>query len=90
LPDPAKRPSFETRLDELNGLIKQLEKGDLGLEESIATFERGRALHQELVTQLTDFERRIEVLTRGLDGQDRAAPAADLDPEMRLDPAPPF
>jgi exodeoxyribonuclease VII small subunit len=88
--DAQKKPAFETRLDELNVLIKTLEKGDLGLEEAIATFERGRTLHQALVAQLSEFERRIEVLTRGLDGQDRAQPARGLDPERERDGVAPF
>jgi exodeoxyribonuclease VII small subunit len=90
MPEPAKKPSFEGRLDELNALIKQLEKGDLGLEDAIATFERGRALHHDLAAQLQDFERRIEVLTRGADGQDRLEPARGFDPARKNEPAPPF
>jgi exodeoxyribonuclease VII small subunit len=89
LPDP-KKPSFEAKLEELNGLIKHLEKGDLGLEEAIATFERGRNLHKDLVGQLSEFERKIEVLTRGLDGQDRAVAADGLDPERKHDQDAPF
>jgi exodeoxyribonuclease VII small subunit len=77
------KPTFEKRLDELNGLIKQLEKGNLGLEDAIQTFERGRKLHGELVTQLAEFERRIEILTRDLDGQDRVEAAPDFDPGPR-------
>jgi exodeoxyribonuclease VII small subunit len=71
---------FEKKLEELNGLIRQLEKGDLGLEDAIRTFELGRKLHGELVAQLSDFERRIEILTRDLDGNDRVSSAAHLDP----------
>lgn len=90
MPEIPKKPSFETKLDELNTLIKSLEKGDLGLEDAIATFERGRSLHQALVTQLSEFERRIEILTRGLDGQDRVQPATGLDPERARDAEIPF
>lgn len=90
MPDTPKKPPFETKLDELNALIKSLEKGDLGLEEAIATFERGRTLHQALVAQLSEFERRIEILTRGLDGQDRVQPAQGLDPERARDAEIPF
>ena len=90
MPDTPKKPSFETKLDELNALIKLLEKGDLGLEEAIATFERGRTLHQTLVAQLSEFERRIEILTRGLDGQDRVQPAPGIDPERARDAEIPF
>jgi exodeoxyribonuclease VII small subunit len=85
-----KQPPFEKKLEELNGLIKQLEKGDLALEDAIQTFERGKKLHGELVEKLTEFERRIEVLTRGLDGQDRTERAPDLDPDGRHDANIPF
>ena len=83
--DIQKKPPFEKRLEELNGLIKQLEKGDLGLEDAIQTFERGKKLHGELVSQLAEFEQRIEILTRDLDGQDRAAPAPDFEPDRKHD-----
>jgi exodeoxyribonuclease VII small subunit len=88
--EPATPVPFERKLEELNGLIKQLEKGDLGLEDAIRTFERGKALHGELMAQLGDFERRIEVLTRDLDGQDRAAAAPDLEPDGEHDERAPF
>jgi exodeoxyribonuclease VII small subunit len=81
---------FEKKLEELNGLIRQLEKGEIGLEEAIQTFERGRKLHGELVSQLAEFERRIEILTRGLDGQDRPVAAPHLDPGREHGAAPPF
>jgi exodeoxyribonuclease VII small subunit len=90
LPDDRQEPSFESKLEELNQLIKQLEKGNLGIEDAIATFERGRALHKNLADQLAGFERRIEILTRGLDGQDRADRADDLDPVRKDDRTTPF
>jgi exodeoxyribonuclease VII small subunit len=90
LQDEQKNAPFEKRLEELNGLIKQLEKGNLGLEDAIATFERGRKLHGELVAQLAEFERRIEMLTRDLDGQDRIEAAPGFDPRKDHDRNVPF
>ena len=87
--DPVPEPTFETRLDELNALITALEGGDLGLEESIATFEKGRKLHRELLDRLAAFERRIEVLTKGPDGADRATAAPEFDPDRAPPAAPP-
>ncbi len=77
--NPATESTFEAKLEELNGLIASLEGGRLGLEDAIATFERGKKLHQELLTRLSDFERRIDVLTRTPDGGDRVEPAGHLD-----------
>jgi exodeoxyribonuclease VII small subunit len=86
-PEPAREPSFEDRLAELNTLLTALEGGELGLEESIAAYEKGRRLHRELLGRLDAFERRIEVLTKGADGADRAIDAPELDPD-RAEAAP--
>ena len=69
MPEIPKKPAFETKLDELNALIKSLEKGDLGLEEAIATFERGRTLHQALV----DAALGVRAPDRGADPRPRRA-----------------
>jgi exodeoxyribonuclease VII small subunit len=90
LQEAEKKPSFEKRLADLNDLIKQLERGDLGLEDAIRTFERGKKLHGELASQLAEFERRIEILTRDLDGQDRVEPAPEFDPDRKHDHEVPF
>jgi exodeoxyribonuclease VII small subunit len=87
-PEPRKEPTFEERLDELNALITSLEGGELGLEASIATFEKGRRLHQELLDRLSAFERRIEILTKGADGADRVVPAPEFDPDRAPAAAP--
>ncbi len=85
--EPAAEPSFEDRLDELNALITALEGGELGLEQSIATYEKGRRLHQELLGRLDAFERRIEVLTKSADGSDRVVAAPEFDPDRAADAA---
>jgi len=80
MPEPDPKPSFETKLADLERLIRDLEGGRLGLEESIATFEKGKALHKELLKQLGDYERRIEILTRDDRGEERLEDGARLDP----------
>jgi exodeoxyribonuclease VII small subunit len=80
-PNGPAEPSFEARLEELNDLISALEGGELGLEAAIATYEKGRKLHRDLVGRLEAFERRIETLTKGADGEERAVPAPEFDPD---------
>jgi exodeoxyribonuclease VII large subunit len=80
MPESDPKPSFETKLADLERLIRDLEGGRLGLEESIATFEEGKALHRELMKQLGDYERRIEILTRDDAGTDRLEDGSRLDP----------
>ncbi|MBL8123320.1 MAG: exodeoxyribonuclease VII small subunit [Pyrinomonadaceae bacterium] len=60
--------SFEASLSELEQIVKQLEDGDLPLEESLKLFETGVKLSRECRERLANAERRIEVLIRESDG----------------------
>lgn len=60
--------TFEASLNELEKIVKQLEDGDLPLEESLKLFETGVKLSRECRERLTSAERRIEVLMRDADG----------------------
>jgi exodeoxyribonuclease VII small subunit len=64
--DAGSRPaeSFETSLDELEKVVKQLEAGDLSLERSIQLFERGVNLSDSCRKQLEEAETRVEMLIR--------------------------
>jgi exodeoxyribonuclease VII small subunit len=54
---------FESAILELEGIVKQLEEGDLPLDKSLALFERGVALSRYCHDTLGAAERRIEQLT---------------------------
>lgn len=58
------QPSFETGLTELEGVVKQLESGDLPLEKSLELFEKGMQLSELCRRQLEEAETRVELLTR--------------------------
>jgi exodeoxyribonuclease VII small subunit len=60
----AEEPSFESALAQLEAIVDRLEQGDLALEEALRAFEAGVALTRRCAQQLTDAERRIEVLVR--------------------------
>ncbi|MFN3418751.1 MAG: exodeoxyribonuclease VII small subunit [Pyrinomonadaceae bacterium] len=60
--------SFETSLNELEKIVKQLESGDLPLEESLKLFETGVKLARECRQRLANAERKIEVLLKEADG----------------------
>ncbi|MBV8549700.1 MAG: exodeoxyribonuclease VII small subunit [Acidobacteriaceae bacterium] len=57
-------PSFEASLDELERIVKELEKGDLPLEQSLALFETGMRLSAECKRQLEEAESRVEILMK--------------------------
>jgi exodeoxyribonuclease VII small subunit len=66
--------SFDDGLDRLEALVQQLEAGHLGLEEALQRFEEGVALSQTLQQQLSEAQRRVEVLRQGLAGEYKAEP----------------
>ena len=76
-PDIAKLP-FEKALEELEQIVKRLERGEVPLEESIAIYERGEALKRHCETLLKRAEARIEKITIGPGGE--AAGTTPLDP----------
>ena len=57
-------PSFEARLDELERIVKELERGDLPLEQSLSLFEAGMRLSADCKRQLEEAETRVEILTK--------------------------
>ncbi len=54
---------FEKSLTELESLVERLEQGDLTLEESLKTFERGVALTRACQAALKQAEKKVEILT---------------------------
>ena len=53
---------FEQTLAELEAIVEQMERGDLGLEESIRNFERGITLTRACQKALTEAEQKVQIL----------------------------
>ena len=65
MPEEMAEPlSFEARLDELERIVKELERGDLPLEQSLSLFEAGMRLSADCKRQLEEAETRVEMLTK--------------------------
>ena len=77
----AKPKTFETSLEELERIVRELEQGELTLEKSLELFEQGVKLSRECQERLNQAERRIEILMR--DNQGRAV-VRPFDPEGEL------
>jgi len=56
--------SFESSLDELEKVVKELEAGDLPLDRSLELFSRGMRLSESCRKQLEAAETRVEMLIR--------------------------
>ena len=53
---------FEAALMELEQIVQNMESGQLSLEDSIAAYRRGSALLKHCQQQLSDAERKIQIL----------------------------
>lgn len=60
---PGRVAQFEQSLDELEQLVAKMEQGDLGLDDSLKSFERGIGLYRECQTALEQAELRVKLLT---------------------------
>jgi len=76
-----KPKTFESSLEELERIVRQLEQGELTLEKSLELFEQGVTLSRDCQERLNQAERRIEILMR--DNQGRAA-VRPFDPASEL------
>lgn len=61
----ANQITYEAALTELEQIVQRMEGGQLPLEESIAAYRRGSELLKHCQQQLTDAERKIQVLEDG-------------------------
>jgi exodeoxyribonuclease VII small subunit len=59
-----KAETFESSLESLEELVRELEAGDKGLDESLALFEKGVALAKELSKRLEDVKTKVESLSK--------------------------
>ena len=75
---PAPAADFEHSLDELEQLVARMEGGDLSLDESLSSFERGIGLYRHCQQALENAELRVRMLLDP-DAPDTAEP---FEPEL--------
>ena len=73
--------SFEQALERLEGLVGELEKGQLTLERSLQAFEEGVRLSKLLMERLQQAERRAQALVETESGEGRLEPFEEGDDE---------
>lgn len=63
------KQNFEESMVKLENIVKQLEKNEVSLEESLKLFEEGIRLSQVCQKLLEDADRRVSVLLENEAGQ---------------------
>ncbi len=56
---------FEDSIKELEKIVERLEKGDIGLDESLELFEKGIKLSKVCNDMLDKAEKKVSVLING-------------------------
>lgn len=59
---------FEKAMERLSKIVEELEAGEVSLEEALKKYEEGVKLSRSCHEQLSKAEKKIEVLTKSLDG----------------------
>jgi exodeoxyribonuclease VII small subunit len=59
---------FESALKSLEGIVAQLESGDLTLDRALELFEEGVQVSRFCNSKLEEAERKVEVLIKTADG----------------------
>ncbi len=58
--------NFETSLKELETIVRELESGEVNLDESLKKFERGIDLYKKCRLTLEGAEKKIKILSDSL------------------------
>ncbi len=66
---PVAEMSFEEAMRALEGVVSQLESGDVELEKSIALYEKGAELKAHCEAKLKEAEEKVAAITLDADGK---------------------
>lgn len=61
--------TFEESMTELEGIVTQLETGDITLDDSLKLFEQGIKLAKGCQKKLDDAEKKVKILTSDENGE---------------------
>ncbi|MFK8030775.1 MAG: exodeoxyribonuclease VII small subunit [Gammaproteobacteria bacterium] len=59
---PTKKPDFEQSLKKLEGIVEDLESGDLALEKAVKRWEEGMKLRDSCEKILAKTQQKVDVL----------------------------
>ncbi len=77
--------SFEESLEQLEIIVRELESGEMGLNDALTQYEQGVRYLKHCHQALRSAETKIEMLTRiDPDGNAESTPFEDADPDESL------
>lgn len=76
-----KAQKFEDLLEKAEGIVAELEKGDLGLADAIARYQEGLTALKKCYERLKEVEGKVQILKCGEDGNVTLEPFQSGDSE---------
>ena len=76
--------TYKEASTELEHIIRNLESGDMELEESLESYTRGVELLKSLRARLADAEQKVQVLLKDVDGNDSLVEGEAADTSDKL------
>ena len=67
--DELKKLSFEQALQQLEGIVRQMENADMPLNEMMNAYETGQILAGICSVKLKSIEKKVEILRKKADGE---------------------
>jgi exodeoxyribonuclease VII small subunit len=67
--------SFEDALNELEGIVQKLERGQVKLDEAISSYERGALLKKHCEQKLSEAKMKVDKIVFAADGSVATQPA---------------
>lgn len=86
--NPAAPQGFEQCLEQVEQIIARIEAGEIGLEQSIAEYERGVVLIRQCRETLQKAEQRVKDLTAQMQAGESPGPARSAPAEPGDEDAP--
>ncbi len=77
--DPIAELSFEAALKRLEEIVRQLESGDVALEQSISLYQEGDKLRTQCEQRLKSAQAKIDQIQLGGDGTPTGVRAFDAE-----------
>lgn len=60
--------NFESKMNKLDKIVEELEKGDINLEESLSKFEEGIKISKDCNKILEEAEKKVTILVKKEEG----------------------
>jgi exodeoxyribonuclease VII small subunit len=79
----SKKATFEQAMKDLEEIVRELEAGELPLDESLKKFEEGMKLSKLCSLKLEEAEKRVSILLKERDGELTKAPYPPGEEESR-------